>query len=137
MSITYFKIIQEKKNRLTKCCCLVAKSYLSLWPHGLQSTRLLCSWDFPGKNMDVGCYFLLQGIFLTQGSNSTLKADSFTTDPPNKMLIMVNYRWWVYGCSLYFYLYYNLYIFEIDHNKVKNFFLKGKSKHTRNSTVSQ
>ena len=22
----------------------------SLWPHGLQPTRLLCPWDFPGKN---------------------------------------------------------------------------------------
>ena len=26
-------------------------------------------WDVPGKNTGVGCYFLLQGIFLTQGSN--------------------------------------------------------------------
>ena len=24
-------------------------------------------WDFPGKNTGVGCHFLLQGIFLTQG----------------------------------------------------------------------
>ena len=31
--------------------------------------RLLCPWDFPGKNTGVGCHFLLQGIFLTQGSN--------------------------------------------------------------------
>ena len=30
----------------------------------------LCPWDFPGKNTGVGCHFLLQGIFLTQGSNS-------------------------------------------------------------------
>ena len=29
-------------------------------------------WDFPGKNTGVGCHFLLQGIFLTQGSNSHL-----------------------------------------------------------------
>ena len=28
-----------------------------------------CPWDFPGKNTGVGCHFLLQGIFLTQGSN--------------------------------------------------------------------
>ena len=27
---------------------------------------------FPGKNTGVGCYFLLQGIFLTQGSNLSL-----------------------------------------------------------------
>ena len=33
---------------------------------------LLCSWDFPGKNTGVGCHFLLQGIFLTQGSNPHL-----------------------------------------------------------------
>ena len=28
-----------------------------------------CPWNFPGKNTGVGCHFLLQGIFLTQGSN--------------------------------------------------------------------
>ena len=28
--------------------------------------------DFPGKNTGVRCYFLLQGIFLTQGSNLCL-----------------------------------------------------------------
>jgi len=33
---------------------------------------LLCPWDFPGKNTGVGCYFLLQGIFLTHGSNPPL-----------------------------------------------------------------
>ena len=26
----------------------------------------LCLWDFPGKNTEVGCYFLLQGIFPTK-----------------------------------------------------------------------
>ena len=31
-----------------------------------------CLWDFPGKNTGVGCHFLLQGIFLTQGSNPRL-----------------------------------------------------------------
>ena len=44
----------------------------SLQPHGLQPTRLLCPWDFPGKNTRVGCHFLLQGIFPTQGSNPGL-----------------------------------------------------------------
>ena len=37
-------------------------------PHGQQAARLLCPWDFPSKNTGVGCDFLLQGIFLTQGS---------------------------------------------------------------------
>ena len=42
-------------------------------------TRLLCPWDFPGKDIGMGCHFLLQGIFLTQGSNLCLlhwQADS-------------------------------------------------------------
>ena len=29
-----------------------------------------CLWNFPGKNTGVGSHFLLQGIFLTQRSNS-------------------------------------------------------------------
>ena len=48
-------------------------------PHGLQPTRLLCPGDFPGKSTGVGCYFLLQGIFLTQRWNLCLlhwQADS-------------------------------------------------------------
>ena len=28
-------------------------------PHGLQPTRLLCPWDFPGKSTGVGCHCLL------------------------------------------------------------------------------
>ena len=41
-------------------------------PHGLQPTRLLCPWDFPGNSTGVDCHFLLQGIFPTQGSNPGL-----------------------------------------------------------------
>ena len=41
-------------------------------PHGLQPTKLLCPWDFPGKTTGVGCRFLLQGILPTQGSNPCL-----------------------------------------------------------------
>ena len=41
----------------------------SLQHHGLQPTRLLCSWDFPGKDTGVGCHFLPQGVFPTQGLN--------------------------------------------------------------------
>ena len=32
----------------------------SLWPHGLQPTRLLCPSDFPGKSTGVGCHCLLR-----------------------------------------------------------------------------
>ena len=50
--------------------CSVVSDSLQL--HGMQHARLPCPWDFPGKNTEVGCYFLLQGIFLTQGSNTHL-----------------------------------------------------------------
>ena len=33
-------------------------------------------WDFPSKNTGVGCHFLLQGIFLTQGLNPCLRVCS-------------------------------------------------------------
>ena len=49
---------------------LTCTQALSLPPHGLQPTRLLCPWDFPGKNTGVGCHFLLQGIFPDQGSET-------------------------------------------------------------------
>ena len=42
----------------------------SLQRHG--PTRLLCPWDFPGKNTGEGSHFLLQGIFQTQRLNSSL-----------------------------------------------------------------
>ena len=47
--------------------------------HRLQPTRLLCPWSFSGKNIGVGCYFIFQGIFLTQELNLRLlhwQADS-------------------------------------------------------------
>jgi len=50
--------------------CLVVSD--CLWPHGLQSARLFCPWNSPGKNTGVGYHFLLQGILPTQGSNPSL-----------------------------------------------------------------
>ena len=43
---------------------LVAQSYLT--------ARLSNPWDFPGKNIGVGCHFFLQGICPTQGLISCL-----------------------------------------------------------------
>ena len=34
--------------------------------------RFLCPWNSPGKNTEVGCHSLLQGIFNTQGWNRCL-----------------------------------------------------------------
>ena len=33
-------------------------------PHGLQPTRLLRPWGFPGKSTGVGCHLLLQRVYL-------------------------------------------------------------------------
>ena len=48
-------------------CCLVAKLCPTLFqPHGIGPVSPLCPWDFQVKKTEVGCHFLLQGIFLTQ-----------------------------------------------------------------------
>ena len=53
------------------CTCMLnrVRLFAILWT---VATRLLCPWDFSGKNIGVGCHFLLQGIFPTQGSNPYL-----------------------------------------------------------------
>ena len=58
-------------------------------PHGLKPTRVLCPWDSSGKNTGVGCYFLLQGIFLTQGSNPRLRLGGgfFTSEPLTDLIL--------------------------------------------------
>ena len=45
--------------KVSKCASHLVMSD-SLRPHRLQSTRLLCPWDSPGKNTGVGCHSLLQ-----------------------------------------------------------------------------
>ena len=54
---------------LERSCSVASVIANSLWPHGPQPARLLCPWDYPGKNIGVGCQALLQAIFPTQGSN--------------------------------------------------------------------
>ena len=44
-------------------------SHVQLLCDPMESARLLHPWDFPSKSTGVGCDFLFQGIFLTQGSN--------------------------------------------------------------------
>ena len=52
--------------------------------------RILYPWDSPGKNTGLSCHALLQGIFLTQGSNQRLlhllrwQVDSSPLVPPGK-----------------------------------------------------
>ena len=46
--------------------------FTNLWTVGLETVGLLFPLDSPGKNPEVGCHALLQGIFPTQGSNHRL-----------------------------------------------------------------
>ena len=43
------------------CMCVHSVVSDSLWPCELQSTRLLCLWNSPGKNTGVDCHFLTSG----------------------------------------------------------------------------
>ena len=49
----------------------------SLRPQGLLPTRLLCLWDFPGKNTGVGCHFLLQGNLSGRNNSRFFPLDQY------------------------------------------------------------
>ena len=65
---------------------LVAKSCSTLCDP-MDPASLLCPWDFPGKNTEVGCYFLLQGVFLTQVLNPHLLLASHLIPTLLKMIL--------------------------------------------------
>ena len=52
-----------------RACSSISRVQLFAVLRTVAHTRLLCPWNSPGKNTGVGSHFLLQGIFLTQGSN--------------------------------------------------------------------
>ena len=52
---------------------LVAMSFPTLVTPWTVATRLLCSWNFPDRNVEVSSHFLLQGIFPTQLVNRHLQ----------------------------------------------------------------
>ena len=58
-----FKQISEREREVAQSCPTLCDP---------MDTRLLHPWDFLGKSTGVGCHFLLQGIFPTQGSNPGL-----------------------------------------------------------------
>ena len=63
---------------------VVSNPFATPW---IVAHRLLCPWNCPGNNTGVGCHFLPEGIFLTQGSNSQLCVSCttgrcFATAPP-------------------------------------------------------
>ena len=71
---------------LTRICKL---SHIQLFSTpGTVARGLLCPWDSLDKDDGLGCHFLLQGIFSTQGSNTCLlrllcwQVDSLQLPPP-------------------------------------------------------
>ena len=56
-------------------------------PHGLQPTRLLRPWDFPGKSAGVGCHCLLQLAALREVKTVyKVGAHSFVDDAGQKLV---------------------------------------------------
>ena len=86
--VGYDLAMKPQQNPLNYLVCPVLNSSVisdSLWPHRLQFGRLLCPWNFPGKNTGMGCHFLLQEIFLSLGLNphlsvSCIDGQIFTTN---------------------------------------------------------
>ena len=71
--------------RIDLLLLVLSDSFVTPWT---VPARLLCPWLLPGKNTEVDCHALLQGICPTQGSNplgvSCLAGRSFPTEPSGK-----------------------------------------------------
>ena len=64
-------------------CCLVRKSHRLLRPRGLQPTRLLCPWGFPGEECWGGLSFPSPGALPNPGTESTSPALAGRVLPPS------------------------------------------------------
>ena len=89
-----FMVFKEKESESE-----VTQSCLTLCDP-MDCSLLLRPWDFPGKSTRVGCHFLFQGIFPTQGSNPGLRHCK-------QMLYSLSHqgrrkkrKGWVYACLL-------------------------------------
>ena len=70
------------------CVCVLSRVRLFVTPWTV-AARLLCPWVFPGKDTGVGCLFLLQGIFLTQGQNpGLLDSGKFLTPRATRVILV-------------------------------------------------
>ena len=75
-----------------RCCAVLSHLVMSdsLNIMDCSPTRLLCPWDFPGKNTGVGFHLLLQGDLPDPGIEPTspvspaLQANSLPDEPSGK-----------------------------------------------------
>ena len=90
-----FNFLTRRAERWRKCWPIIARVQACVLSHCccvwlFVDCRLLCPWDFPGKNTGVGCHALLQEMFLTQGLNPHLlhllrwQAGYLPLTPPGK-----------------------------------------------------
>ena len=69
----------------------------TLQPHGLQPTRLLHPWDFPGKSTGVGCHCLLWSINTNKASGGDgipVELFQILKDDAVKVLHSICHRIW-------------------------------------------
>ena len=92
-------------------------------------TRLLCPWDSPGKDTEVGCHSLLQGISSTQGLNAGFlhwQVGPLLSEPPGKPAHIIIYKYSLrYSCTLQLGSYSTCFFtFEVPSSRLLPDFLK-------------
>ena len=81
----------KTRNKSTMCCVSLLSHvhiFVTLWT---VAWRLLCPWNFSGKNTRVGCHFPSPGDLPNPGIQPTspaLASRFFTTEPPRKPKIV-------------------------------------------------
>ena len=83
------KTCHRKVRKSNMCCAVLSQSVGSdsLWPHGLQATRLLCPWGFSRQEYWSGLPCPPPGDRPDPGIkpwSPALRADSWPTEPPGK-----------------------------------------------------
>ena len=88
---TGFQLIQYLLSFREECVCACVHVLSHIWffcdPRD-SPTRLLCPWEFPGKNTGVGCHFLLRGGLPNPGikpmspASPALAGGFFITESP-------------------------------------------------------
>ena len=89
--LRHFILPQSFSARVFFCCCLIFKSCPTLRPHGLQTARLLCPCDFPGKNIWSGLPFPSPEDLSNPGiepASPALAGRFFTSKPPGKLCFL-------------------------------------------------
>ena len=93
LQLRFWLICLDRPGKTLILTACYAPSLSQVWLSGIPWTvcspaRLLCLWNFPGKNTGVGCHFLFQRIFPAQELNLCLLSGRFFTTVP-KLIIMV------------------------------------------------